>query len=71
MLLLLSADFLAHLSHWLMVSDVRRQQLLQMTSPPKLMAGFRPNLVGMILIRPALEIVQMVPVHCISRSHTG
>ena len=48
--------FLAHLSHWLMVSYcdrcmyvVRRQQLLQTTSPPKLLAGFGPNLVGMIL----------------------
>ena len=39
--------FLAHQSHWLMVSYcyrwmsvVRRQQLLQTTSPPKLQAGF-------------------------------
>ena len=40
--------FLAHLSHWLMVSYcnhwmcvvVRRQQLLQMISPPKLLADF-------------------------------
>ena len=46
MLLLSSADFLAHLSHWLMVSycdrwmsGVYHQQLLQMTSP-KLLAGF-------------------------------
>ena len=48
---------------------VRRQQLLQRTSPPKLLAGFWPNLVGIILIWPSLKIVQMVQVHCISRSH--
>ena len=48
---------------------VRRQQLLQTTSPPKLLAGFWPNLVGMILIWPSFKIVQMVLVHCISRSH--
>ena len=30
--------------------DVRRQQLLQRTPPPKLLAGCWPNLVGMILI---------------------
>ena len=28
-----------------------------------------PNLAGMILIWPSLKIVQMVMVHCISRSH--
>ena len=44
------------------------QQLLQRTSP-KLLAGFLSNLVLMILIWPSLIIVQMVPVHCISRSH--
>ena len=40
------ALFLAHLSHWLVVSycdrvscAVRRQQLLQRTSPPKLLPG--------------------------------
>ena len=73
--------FLAHLSHWLMVSYcdhwmsvvrhllsvVRRQQLLQRTSPPKLQAGFWPNLVGMILVWPFLEIVQMVLIHCMTR----
>ena len=39
--------FLAHLSHWLMVSYsdrwvsvIHRQQLLKMASPPKLRAGF-------------------------------
>ena len=29
---------------------VRRKQLLQMTSPPKLLAGFGPNWVGIIFI---------------------
>ena len=48
---------------------MHRQQLLQRTSSPKLLAGFYLNLVGMILIWPSLKIVQMVPVHCISRSH--
>ena len=46
-----------------------RQQLLQRTSPPKLPPGFLPNLAGMILVWPSLIIVQMVSVHCISRSH--
>ena len=50
----ISFVLLAHLSHWLIVSYcdrwmsilyclscvVRRQQLLQRTSPPKLLAGF-------------------------------
>ena len=48
---------------------VRRQQLLQTTSPPKPLAGFWPNFVGMILIWSSFKIVQMVSVHCISRSH--
>ena len=48
---------------------VRHQQLLQRTSPPKLLAGFLPNLTGMILIWSSLIIVQMVMVCCISRSH--
>ena len=46
-----SPYFLAHLSHWLMVSYcdccmsvVRRQQLLQRTSPPKRLAGFDQTL---------------------------
>ena len=79
----LTGLFLAHLSHWLMVSYcdrwmpvvrceacfVRHKQLLQRTSPPKLLAGFLPNLAGMILIWPSLIIVQMVLVCCISRSH--
>ena len=47
---------------------VRRQQLLQRTSPSELLAGFLPNLVGMIFIWPSLKIVQMVTVDCISRS---
>ena len=50
-------------------SVVRRQQLLERTSPPKLLAGFLPNLVGMILISPSLKIVQTVQVHSITRSH--
>ena len=33
------------------------------------LAGFWPNLAGIILIWFSLIIVQMVPVHCISRSH--
>ena len=48
---------------------VRRQQLLQKTSPPKQLAGFWPNLVGMILIWPSFKIVQIILVHCIYRSH--
>ena len=47
---------------------IRCQQLLQRTSP-KLLAGFWPNLKGMILIWPSLIILQMVLVCCISRSH--
>ena len=38
-------------------------------SPPILLAGFLPNLTGMILILPSLIIVQMVMVRCISRSN--
>ena len=70
--------FLAHLSHWLIMSYcdcwmsvVRRQQLLQRTSPPKLLVGFKLNLVGMILIWSTLKIVQMVLLHCIARPHRG
>ena len=47
---------------------VCHQQLLQRTSPPKLLAGFLPNLVGRILIWPSLKIVQIFPIHCISSS---
>ena len=70
------ALLLAHLSHWLMVSYcdclmsvVRQTQLLQRTSPPKLLAGFGTNILGMILIWPSLKIVEMVQVRCLSRSH--
>ena len=48
------------------LSTVRRQQLLQRTSPI-LLAGFLPNKAGMILTWPVLIIVQMVMVRCISR----
>ena len=34
------------------MSVVRRQQLLKRTSLPYLLAGFRPNLAGMILNGP-------------------
>ena len=54
----------SYCDHWM--SFVRRQQLLQRTSP-KLLAGFYQILVGMILIWPSLKIiVQMVPVNGIS-----
>ena len=39
------------------------------TFPSKQLAGFGPNLAGMIFIWSSLKIVQMAPVHCISRSH--
>ena len=41
---------------------------VQRTSP-RLLAGFQPTLAGMIFIKPSLIIVQMILVHCISRSH--
>ena len=41
---------------------------LQRTSPPELLAGFLPNLAGMIPTWPSLIIVQLVMVCCISRS---
>ena len=44
---------------------VRRQQLLQRTFPHQLLAGFGPNLAGMILIWSSIIIVQKVPVRCI------
>ena len=47
---------------------VRRQQLLQRTSP-NLLAGFLPNLASIILKWLSLMIVHMVPVRCIPRSH--
>ena len=58
---------MSYCDRWMSVA--RRQQLLQRTSPPKQSAGFLPNLEGMILTWPSLTIVQMVMVHCISRSH--
>ena len=74
--------FLAHLNHWLMVGYcdhlmsvvrralcvVRRQQLLQRTSP-KLLAEILQNLTGMILIWPSLIIVRIGPARSIYRSH--
>ena len=50
------------------LSGVCRQQLLQRTSP-KLLAGFCPNITGMIREWPSSDsvIVQMVPVHCLFR----
>ena len=42
-----------------------------MTSPPKLLAGFLPNLAEIILVWPSLINVQMVLVGCISRSHAS
>ena len=63
----------SYCDHWMSVvrrvsSVVRRQQLLLRTSPPTLLGGFVSNLTEMILIWPSLKIVQMVLVHCISRS---
>ena len=49
-------------------SVVCRQQLLQRISS-KLLAGFLPSLVGMIVIWASLIIVQMVPVYCTTRSN--
>ena len=57
----------SYCDHWMSV--VRRQLLLQWTSPPKRLAGFLPNMVEIILIWPSLKTVQMILVHCISRSH--
>ena len=63
----------SYCDHWMSLvrrpsSTVRRQQLLQRTSP-NVLAGFLPNLAGMILIWSSLILVQMVMVRCISRSH--
>ena len=38
------------------------------TSPPKPLIGIRPNFTGIILGWCSFKVVQMVPVHCISRS---
>ena len=58
--LLGSTEFrMSYCDHWMSV--VCRQQLLQRTHSPKLLAGFWPNLVGLVLIWPSLKIVRMVP----------
>ena len=44
------------------------KQFLQTTSPPKPLIGFWPNFTGMILGWSFFKVVQMVPVHYISRS---
>ena len=41
---------------------------LNTTFPPKPLIGFWPNFTGMILGWSSFKVVQMVPVHCISRS---
>ena len=46
----------SYCDHWM--SALRRQQLLQRTSH-KLLAGFLPNLAGMILVRPRALILGM------------
>ena len=48
---------------------VRRQQLLQKTSPDNYWLDFDLNLAVTILVLPSMKIVQMVLVRCISRSH--
>ena len=53
----------SYCDHWMSVmrrvsSVMCRQQLLQVTSPPKLLAGFGLMLAGMIIIWPSLIIVQ-------------
>ena len=69
--------FLAHLSLRLKVSYfdhppsvVVRLSVhnLYTTSPPKPLIGFSPNFTGMILGWSSFKVVQMVPIHCISRS---
>ena len=45
---------------------MRHQQLLQRSSPLKLLAEFFTILAGMILIWPSLVIIHMVPVSYIS-----
>ena len=41
---------------------------LQTTSPPKPLIGIWPNFTGLILGWFSFKVVQMVPVHCMSRS---
>ena len=73
--------FLAHLSHWFMMSYCNRWMsvvhhgllcVINNCSKWHLLnyfTEFWPNFVGMILIWPCLKMVQIVQVHCISRSH--
>ena len=73
------SNLLFHLNHWLMVSYcdhwmsvVRCQSCvadncLKGQLSPNLLAGFRQNLEGMILLWPSLIIDQMPLVHCIFR----
>ena len=75
-LLIPDAGVLAHLRYRLMVSYcdcascvVRRQQLIQRTSPPTHLVGFWPNLAELIPICTYSLIVQMFSVSCIYRSH--
>ena len=66
---------MSYYDHWMSVvcraSSVRHQQLLQRTSSPKLLAGFLPNLAGLILIWPSSIIVQMVLTVILYRCSTG
>ena len=48
------------------VRYIRRQELLQKTSPPKLLAEFLSNLAVIFNIWPSFIIVQIVPVRCIT-----
>ena len=50
-------------------SVVRRQQLLQRTSPAKIQLGYSPNLAEIHFIQPSSTLVQMVSASCISRSY--
>ena len=45
-----------------------RKQFLQTTSSPKPLIGIWPNFTGMILGWSSFKVVQMIPVHFISRS---
>ena len=59
---------MSYCDRWMSV--VRHQQLLQRTSPPKLLAGFSQNLAGIIFIWPSVIVFQMVPVLAYL-AHTG
>ena len=68
------ASLVSYCERWMAVVRramcyVCRQQLLQRTYPPKLLAVFLLNLAGLILIWPFLIIVQMILIRCIFRSH--